>query len=100
MDRLVVVGNGMAGARTVEEILARSDRFAITMFGAEPYGNYNRILLSNVLSGAEDEAGIFLNSLPWYAENGIDLRAGVQVTRVDRFARTVRADNGSLTPPA
>ncbi|GAA4707923.1 nitrite reductase large subunit NirB [Phytohabitans rumicis] len=98
MDRLVVVGNGMAGARTVEEILARSDRFAITMFGAEPYGNYNRILLSNVLSGAEDEADIFLNSLPWYAENGIDLRAGVQVTRIDRFARTVRADDGSVTP--
>jgi nitrite reductase (NADH) large subunit len=100
MDRLVVVGNGMAGARTVEEILARGggDRFAVTMFGDEPYGNYNRIMLSNVLSGAEDESGIFLNSLPWYAANGIDLRAGVRVTRIDRFAKVVHGDDGSVTP--
>lgn len=63
--RLVVIGNGMAGARTVEEILERGDgsNLGISMFGEEIYGNYNRILLSNVLSGAEDEAGIFLNSL-------------------------------------
>src|SRR4051794_15698412 len=100
MQRLVVIGNGMAGARTVEEILERGgrDRFSITMFGEEPYGNYNRILLSNVLSGVEDEAGIFLNSLPWYAENGIALRAGVRIDRIDRFARTVHADDGSVTP--
>src|SRR5262245_42216092 len=90
----------MAGARTVEEILDRvgRERFAIAMFGEEPYGNYNRILLSNVLSGAEDEAGIFLNSLPWYEENGIDLRAGTRVERIDRFARTVRAADGTVTP--
>jgi nitrite reductase (NADH) large subunit len=96
-QRVVVIGNGMAGARTVEEILARSDGCAITMFGAEPYGNYNRILLSNVLSGVEEEDGIFLNSLGWYAENGIDLRAGVNVTRVDTFAKVVHADDGSVT---
>nr|MDT0657489.1 nitrite reductase large subunit NirB [Micromonospora sp. DSM 115978] len=98
-ERLIVVGNGMAGARTVEEILERGgrNRFAITMFGEEPYGNYNRILLSNVLAGAEDETGIFLNSLPWYAENGIDLRAGVRIVRIDRFARVVHADDGSVT---
>jgi nitrite reductase (NADH) large subunit len=100
VERLVVIGNGMAGARAVEEILERGgrDRFTITMFGEEPYGNYNRILLSNVLSGVEDEAGIFLNSLPWYEENGIALRAGVRVERIDRFARVVRADDGSITP--
>ena len=64
--RLVVVGNGMAGARTVEEILARggAEQFTITMFGDEPYGNYNRIMLSHVLSGEETDADIFLNSLP------------------------------------
>src|SRR5213083_982234 len=97
---LVVIGNGMAGARAVEEILARggASQFEITMFGEEPYGNYNRILLSNVLSGAEDEAGIFLNSLPWYVENGIDLRAGVRIDRIDRFAKVVYADDGSATP--
>ena len=96
--RLVVVGNGMAGARAVEEVLARdADGFAITVFGDEPYGNYNRIMLSHVLSGEEDEADIFLNALPWYAENGIDLRAGVRVERVDRFARTVTDSTGAVT---
>ena len=92
-QRLVVIGNGMAGARTVEEILERGggELFAITMLGEEPYGNYNRILLSNVLSGVEDEAGIFLNSLSWYADNGIELRAGVRAPRIDRFARRVYA---------
>jgi len=60
-QRLVVVGNGMAGARTVEEILARGggDQFDITMFGDEPYGNYNRILLSNVVNGSQDASEIF-----------------------------------------
>jgi nitrite reductase (NADH) large subunit len=98
-QRLVVVGNGMAGARTVEEILRRggSDLFTITMFGAEPHGNYNRILLSGVLAGAEDEAGIFLNSLPWYAENGIVLHAGTRITRIDPVGKVVHADDGTTT---
>ncbi|MEV4514760.1 nitrite reductase large subunit NirB [Dactylosporangium sp. NPDC049525] len=96
-QRLVVVGNGMAGARAVEEILERGgrDQFNVTMFGEEPYGNYNRIMLSNVLSGAEEEDGIFLNSLPWYATNGIDLRAGVRVERIDRFAKVVLDSQGT-----
>ncbi|GAB3839669.1 nitrite/sulfite reductase domain-containing protein [Dactylosporangium cerinum] len=96
-QRLVVVGNGMAGARAVEEILERGgrDQFNITMFGEEPYGNYNRIMLSNVLSGADEEDGIFLNSLPWYATNGIDLRAGIRVERVDRFAKVVLDSTGN-----
>ena len=100
LRRLVVIGNGMAGARTVEEILARggATQFAITMFGDEPYGNYNRILLSHLLSGEETDDGIFLNSLPWYEENDITLNAGVRVTRIDRFARVVFADDGSVTP--
>jgi len=99
-QRLVVIGNGMAGARTVEEILERggADLFAITMFGDEPYGNYNRIMLSNVLAGVEDEAGIFLNDMSWYTENGITLRAGTAITRIDRFARRVYADDGTETP--
>ncbi len=99
-QRLVVVGNGMAGARTVEEILARGggEQFAITMFGDEPYGNYNRISLSNVLAGAEDEADIFLNAIDWYVENDIALRAGVRVTRIDPYAKVVDADDGTSTP--
>ena len=76
-QKLVVVGNGMAGARTVEEILARGggEQFEITMFGDEPYGNYNRILLSNVLNGTQDAADIFLNPLEWYTENNVTLHA-------------------------
>ncbi|MBV8071450.1 MAG: hypothetical protein JO270_16185, partial [Acidobacteriaceae bacterium] len=68
---LVVIGNGMAGARTVEEILTRggADLFNITMFGDEPYGNYNRILLSSVLNGTQQEQEIFLNPIEWYREN-------------------------------
>ncbi|NJC73212.1 NAD(P)/FAD-dependent oxidoreductase [Planosporangium thailandense] len=97
-QRLVVVGNGMAGARTVEEILARGGDFAITMFGDEPYGNYNRIMLSNLLAGVEDEAGIFLNDLSWYADNGITLHAGTRIERIDRFAKTVYTADGTPTP--
>jgi nitrite reductase (NADH) large subunit len=98
-QQLVVVGNGMAGIRAVEEILTRGggEQFDITVFGDEPYGNYNRILLSNVLAGSDDPAQIYLNEVDWYAENGIDLRAGVRVVRVDRFARIVYADDGSTT---
>jgi nitrite reductase (NADH) large subunit len=97
LANLVVVGNGMAGARAVEEILARggSERFAITIFGDEPYGNYNRILLSNVLAGSDDAREIYLNPVDWYADNNIDLRAGVRVVRVDPFAHLVHADDGT-----
>jgi nitrite reductase (NADH) large subunit len=96
--KLVVIGNGMAGARLLEDVLACDpDRFDITVFGDEPYGNYNRILLSNVLNGTQDAKEIFLNPLAWYAENGITLHAGKRVTKVDRDAKTVHA--GDLAVP-
>ncbi len=96
---LVVIGNGMAGARAVEEILARGggERFRITVFGDEPYGNYNRIMLSHVLAGEEAEE-IYLNPLDWYSENAVTLHAGVRVVRIDRFARKVFADDGQVLP--
>jgi nitrite reductase (NADH) large subunit len=96
-ERLVVVGNGMAGVRAVEEILSRggAEMFDITVFGDEPYGNYNRILLSNVLAGSDDTAEIYLNPVDWYSDNGITLRAGVRVVKIDRFARVVHADDGT-----
>jgi nitrite reductase (NADH) large subunit len=92
-QRLVVIGNGMASARAVEEVLARggAEQFDIVMFGDEPYGNYNRILLSNVLSGAQDTSEIYLNTLAWYDLNGIHLHAGHLVTAIDRAARRVHA---------
>lgn len=96
--KLVVIGNGMAGARLVEDILAVSpDLFDITMFGDEPYGNYNRILLSNVLNGTQDAKEIFLNPLSWYEENNVTLHAGHRVSAIDRDAKTVTA--GDLTVP-
>ncbi|TLM84735.1 Rieske 2Fe-2S domain-containing protein [Pseudarthrobacter sp. NamE5] len=98
--RLVVIGNGMAGARAVEEILARggAKQFRITMFGDEPYGNYNRIMLSHVLSGDEDDDAIFLNPLSWYRDNGITLHAGVRAKRIDRFTKNVFSSDGRVTP--
>src|SRR5688572_15802676 len=80
--RLVVIGNGMAGARAVEEILARGGgvQYRITM------------------SGDEDTGNIFLNSLAWYQENDITLHSGVRVERIDRFARLVFSDDGRATP--
>src|SRR5881397_3525819 len=96
--KLVVIGNGMAGARFLEDVLACDpDRFDITVFGDEPYGNYNRILLSNVLNGSQDAKEIFLNPLAWYEENGITLHAGKRVHRVDRDAQCVHA--GDLAVP-
>jgi nitrite reductase (NADH) large subunit len=95
-QRLVVVGNGMAGARAVEEVLARggADMFDITMFGEEKYGNYNRILLSNILSGIQDSSEIFINPIDWYAENDITLHLGSPVTDIDRASRMVRTASG------
>ncbi len=95
-QKLVVIGNGMAGARAVEEVLARGggDLFHITMFGDEPYGNYNRIMLSNVLSGAQDTGEIFINPLEWYGENDITLHCGAPVIAIDRAARVVLSASG------
>src|SRR5437588_10392742 len=95
-QRLVVIGNGMAGARFVEELLARNGQlhFEIVVFGDEPYGNYNRILLSSVLAGSHEPKDIFLNSLDWYRQNGIALHTGVRVEAVDRDAKMVRTADG------
>ena len=90
-SRLVMVGNGMAGVRTLEELLRIApDRYAITVFGAEPHPNYNRILLSPVLAGEQQLSEIVLNDWGWYAEHGITLHAGCTVTEVDRRRRIVR----------
>jgi nitrite reductase (NADH) large subunit len=99
-DRLVVVGNGMAGARFVEEVLERGggERFRITVLGDEPHGNYNRIMLSPVLAGEEHEDDIVLNSHDWYADNGVTLRAGVRAERIDTAAKVVHAADGTAVP--
>jgi nitrite reductase (NADH) large subunit len=92
---LVVIGNGMAGCRAVEEVLKRDhDRYAITIFGAEPRVNYDRIMLSPVLAGDKAFADIVINDAAWYADNGVTLHAGARVETIDREARIVRASGG------
>jgi nitrite reductase (NADH) large subunit len=101
MDKpsLVVVGNGMAGMRTVEELLKLDpDRYRITVFGAEPHGNYNRILLSPVLAGEKTVDDIMLHTREWYAANGISLHAGDPAVRIDRKRRIVEASSGLAVP--
>jgi len=88
--RLVVVGNGMAAMRTVEELLRLApDQYDITVFGAEPRGNYNRILLSPLLAGETDREQIMLHPLAWYQERGITLHSGDAVVGIDRRRRRV-----------
>ena len=97
--QLVVIGNGMAGARLVEEVVARdASAFDITVFGDEPYGNYNRILLSGVLAGTHDAKDIFINPLAWYEQHDVRLHAGVRVARIDRAERQVIGADGRITP--
>jgi len=95
-EKLVVIGNGMAGMRTVEELLELApDKYEITVFGAEPHGNYNRILLSPVLCGEKAVNEIMLNDLQWYEDNNVTLIKGVKVTDVDRKACKVIAEDGT-----
>ena len=92
--KLVMVGNGMAGVRTLEELLKLApDLFDITVFGSEIHPNYNRILLSPVLAGEQTLDEIILNPLTWYQDNGIKLHTGCTVTQVDRVKREVHAQN-------
>ncbi len=97
--RLVVVGNGMAGMRAVEELLTRApDRFAITVIGAEPQPNYNRILLSSVLAGDSALDDIVINPRSWYDERGIRLIVGTAAVAIDREQSCVILGEGSVAP--
>jgi nitrite reductase (NADH) large subunit len=94
--KLVMVGNGMAGVRTLEELIKIApELYDITVFGAEPHPNYNRILLSPVLAGEQTLDEIVLNDWSWYSENHITLHAGWRVTSVDRVKRLVHAQNAA-----
>jgi NAD(P)H-dependent nitrite reductase small subunit len=99
-SRLVVAGNGMAGMRTVEELLKLgvADLFDITVFGAEPRGNYNRILLSPVLAGEQQADDIMLHRPNWYSRRGITLHSGDPIVEIDRKRRMVRSKNGAVAP--
>jgi nitrite reductase (NADH) large subunit len=97
---LLVLGTGMAGAKVVEEILDRApDRFHIRMFGAEPDGTYNRILLSSVLAGKAEPSELWINPRQWYEERGIHLHSGVKADRVDRIRRHVCGAGDKVVEP-
>lgn len=94
-ERLVVVGNGMAGCRAVQEVLRRDPhRYEITIFGTEPRVNYDRIMLSPVLAGEKRFEDIVINDEAWYRDNGITLHSGHAVEAIERQARVVRAAGG------
>ena len=98
-SKLVLVGNGMAGVRTIEELLKIApDLYDITIFGSEPHANYNRILLSPVLAGEQTIEQIMLNQVEWYAENGITLHLNKTIVKIDRVKRQVIASDGTVAP--
>ncbi len=98
-ERLVLVGNGMAGVRALEELLKLApESYDITVFGAEPHPNYNRIMLSPVLAGEKEFDEIILNDRSWYEENGVTLHTGDPVVEIDRVNRKVVSQSGLEVP--
>ncbi len=96
-EKLVLIGNGMAGMRALEELLKLApDKYQISVFGDEPYGNYNRIMLSPVLAGEKTIDDIMINDLQWYEDNNITLYSGQRVSKIDRVKRRVMTDDGLI----
>ncbi|WP_110932316.1 nitrite reductase large subunit NirB [Paenibacillus bouchesdurhonensis] len=97
-QKLVVIGNGMAGISTVEQILKLTTQYEITVFGSEPHPNYNRIMLSYVLEGSKTIDDIVLNDWQWYADHGITLHTGTKVAKIDETSKEVVTEEGMRVP--
>jgi len=98
-QKLIVIGAGMATGRALEHLLeADPNAYEITLFNAEPRGNYNRIMLSPVLSGDKSYAEIVTHDGAWYADNKVTCRFGERIASIDRAAKTVTAENGDVLP--
>ncbi|MCG7507641.1 nitrite reductase large subunit NirB [Mesorhizobium retamae] len=98
-EKLVIIGNGMAPGRMLEHLLeAAPDRYRITIFNAEPRVNYDRIMLSPVLSGEKAYEEIVIHGDGWYIKHGIMLYKGHKIVAIDREARTVTSDKGVTEP--
>ena len=96
MKKLILIGNGMAGDKTLEALLKVTDeKFDITVFGSEPYGNYNRIMLSPVLADEKTIDEIMINDLDWYKDNDIILHTDSKITHIDRSSKTVVDDKSN-----
>src|SRR5690349_10551058 len=94
-QKLVVLGNGMAAGRVLEELFARApERYQVIIFSAEPRVNYDRIMLSPVLAGEKQFDDIIVHDDDWYGRHNVDLRKGETVVAIDRTARTVRTQSG------
>ena len=97
--KLVVIGNGMAAGRVLDELFEKSpNQYAVTVFGAEPRVNYNRIMLSPVLAGEKTFADIVIHDEAWYDANEVALRRGEAIVSIDRAARLVRTAEGAVEP--
>src|SRR6185369_16841333 len=97
--KLVIIGNGMAPGRMLEHLLEIApDHYQVTIFNAEPRVNYDRIMLSPVLSGEKDYEQIIIHGDGWYIKNGITLYKGYKVTEIDRAGKTVTSDRGITVP--
>jgi nitrite reductase (NADH) large subunit len=97
LKKLVVIGNGMAAGRALEELFDRAPgAYEVTIFGAEPRVNYNRIMLSPVLSGEKAFEDILIHDDAWYEMHGITLHRGKQVVEIDRTAKRVTAADGTI----
>ncbi len=104
-EKLVLIGNGMAGVRAIEELFKHNtteekgcEQYDITVIGAEPHPNYNRIMLSPVLAGEQTIDDIVLNSVEWYAENNINLVTGDSATEISRVKKSVITESGKEFP--
>ncbi|SEO90281.1 nitrite reductase large subunit NirB [Aquisalimonas asiatica] len=96
-EKLVLVGNGMAGMKVIEELQTIApERYDITVFGAEPHGNYNRIMLSPLLAGEKTLDEIMLNGEDWYTEHGITFHKGKEIIEIDRIGKRVFAADGTV----
>lgn len=96
-QRLVIIGAGMASGRVIEHLVeAAPDAFDITLFNAEPRGNYNRIMLSPVLSGEKTYEEIVTHDDDWYAAHGVTCRFGEKVVAIDRQMKVVEGENGHV----
>ncbi|MCL2428806.1 MAG: nitrite reductase large subunit, partial [Alphaproteobacteria bacterium] len=95
-EKLVIIGNGMAPGRMLEHLIEEvPGRYQVTVFNAEPRINYDRILLSHVLSGERDYDQIVIHGDGWYIRNGITLYKGHKIVAIDRLAKTVTSEPGT-----
>jgi nitrite reductase (NADH) large subunit len=95
VEKLVIVGNGMAPGRMLEYLFEKAPgRYEVTIFNAEPRVNYNRLMLSPVLSGEKTYQDIITHDDDWYAQHGITLHKSAKIVSIDRAAKTVISANG------